>query len=254
MIAIFTDFGERGPYVGQMKAAILAHRADLTIIDLMADVPAFQVQLGAYLLAALVPDFPDGTIFLTVVDPGVGGDRPPVVLRTERHLFVGPGNGLLEIVHRRAGRASLEEIQWQPWRLSASFHGRDLFAPVAARLASGEAVPTRALATGAGGVGGSGADQWPDDLPRIVYVDRFGNAMTGVRADRVPAGATIAVGGRVLDRGRTFVEMAPGQPFWYENSLGLVEIAVNRGRADENLALKPGAVIEVTDNNPNLTV
>lgn len=240
MIAVFTDFGWEGPYLGQMKAAILATAPDQPVIQLMADAPPCQVQLSAYLLAALAPEFPDGTIFLAVVDPGVGSHRPPVILRTDRHIFVGPGNGLFEIVRRRAQRAVLEEVTWRPARLSASFHGRDLFAPVAARLARGEQVAARLaepdLATGA---------DWPDDLNQVIYVDRFGNAMTGLRASHVGENFVPVVHGQTLRRAESFFEVAPGTPFWYENSSGLVEIAVNKGRADTVFGLKPGNVIDV---------
>lgn len=244
MIALYTDFGRDGPYVGQMEAALLAGEPGCPVVHLMADAPPFQVQLSAYLLAALAPEFPDGAIFLAVVDPGVGSHRPPVILRTERHLFVGPGNGLFEIVRRRAQRAVLEEITWRPARLSASFHGRDLFAPVAARLARGETVTTRVME-----VTRESHEDWPEDLNRVLYVDRFGNAMTGLRASHVGDGFAPMINGRALPRANTFFEVAPDTPFWYENSNGLVEIAVNSGRADVLLALEPGSVIDVMEKD-----
>src|SRR3989442_1728605 len=142
-------------------------------------------------------EFAAGTTFLCVVDPGVGGPRPPVVLEADGRWYVGPGNGLFELIERRAMRARSFEIEWRPANLSASFHGRDLFAPVAAMLARGEP-------------------------PRL-------------RASMLAEKARLAVAGRALERATTFSDRPPGAAFWYENSNGLAEIAVNRGRADRDL-------------------
>ncbi|MEE8532845.1 MAG: SAM hydroxide adenosyltransferase, partial [Alphaproteobacteria bacterium] len=117
-----------------------------------------------------------------------------------------------------------------------------LFAPAAARIACGER-PGGDPRDGAARPGGD----WPDDLARIVYIDRFGNAMTGLRAAALPADAGLEVAGRVLARARTFAEVPPGAPFWYENSSGLAEIAVNRGRAADALGLSPGVAVAVRE-------
>jgi hypothetical protein len=150
--------------------------------------------------------------------------------------FVGPDNGLFEIVSRRAGRKPKRwEITYAPPRLSASFHGRDMFAPVAARIACGEGPSGEERPTDTARY----AD-WPDDLAEIVYVDGFGNAFTGVRATAVAPDAVIIVGNHQIHRARTFSDVPPDEPFWYENANGLVEIAVNRRRADQRLGLGPG--------------
>ena len=228
MILLFTDFGLEGPYVGQMKAAMLRAAPGVPQVDLMADAPAFDARASAYLLAALAPAFPSDSVFLAVVDPGVGGDRRALVVAADGRLFVGPDNGLLAVVAGRAQSASAWRITWKPERLSASFHGRDLFAPVAARLARGEAPPGDPLDPDQL----VGAD-WPGDLAEIVYLDRFGNAMTGLRAASLPADAVLKAGGQSLRRAGTFSEVAPGAAFWYENANGLAEIAANQARADE---------------------
>jgi len=242
MIVLFTDFGLEGPYVGQMKAVLHRLAPGVPTIDLFADAPAFEPQLAAYLLAAYAPEFPQDAVFLCVVDPGVGTDRDPVVAEADGRRFVGPGNGLFEIVLRRARARRLRRIDWRPERLSASFHGRDLFAPVASRLAAGEDagltdIPYDNSRPGAG---------WPDELARIVYVDRYGNCMTGWRAQAMGPGATVAVHGMALPRAGTFADLRPGEAFWYKNSSGLVEIAVNRGRADRLLGLGVGATVTIT--------
>ena len=194
----------------------------------------------AYLLAVYAAWFPVGTVFLCIVDPGVGGTRPAIVLEADGRWYVGPGNGLFELIQRRATRKRSWDIDWKPERLSASFHGRDLFAPVAAMLARGEPPPGHLREDGADRRG-----DWPDDLSEIVYVDHFGNAMTGLRAATLPPNTRLAAAGRVLERLRTFSDGPPGAAFWYENSNGLAEIAVNQGRADRDLGLAIGTAVEI---------
>ncbi len=245
MLVLFTDFGPAGPYVGQMKAVLEREAPGVAVIELLSDAPAFDPQATAYLLAAYAPEFPSGSVFLAVVDPGVGGARAPLTVFAGGRWYVGPDNGIFAIVMRRAGDARVWEITWRPERLSASFHGRDLFAPVAARLARGEAPPGEERPPGAR-QRGAGVD-WPDDLARIVYLDHFGNAVTGLRAGARNPDAVIAVADRRLRRAQTFSDLPPGEAFWYENANGLAEIAINQGRAAERLGLAVGMEIEVLD-------
>jgi S-adenosylmethionine hydrolase len=240
MIVLFTDFGLHGPYIGQMKAVLYREAPGTAVLDLFADAPAGNPRAAAYLLAAYAVWFPAGTVFLCVVDPGVGGARPAVVVEADGRRYVGPGNGLFELVRRRAGEVRSWEIDWRPERLSASFHGRDLFAPVAAMLARGAAVPGKPQAADA-----DRRPDWPDDLAEIAYIDHYGNALTGLRAAVVPPAAQLEAKGRLLKRARTFGDLPPGVAFWYENSNGLVEIAVNQGRADRDLGLAVGTEIAI---------
>src|SRR5262249_7951953 len=175
MICLFTDFGLHGPYAGQMRAVLLEQAPAAAVIDLFADAPLANPKAPAYLLAAYAPWLPAGTVFLAVVDPGVGGARPAVIVEADRRWYVGPGNGLFELVLRRAAKAQRWDITFAPPRITATFHGRDLFAPVAAMLARGDAP--------CGVVRSDDADRrsdWPDDLAEIVYIDHFGNALTGL--------------------------------------------------------------------------
>jgi S-adenosylmethionine hydrolase len=240
LIVLFTDFGLHGPYAGQMKAVLHQMVPRTPVIDLFADAPVGNPKASAYLLQAYAGWFPAGTIFLCVVDPGVGGARPPMILNADGRWYVGPGNGLFELVERRAGETHSWHIDWKPERLSASFHGRDLFAPVAARLARGEPLPGRPCRDDA-----HRRADWPDDLCEIVYVDHFGNAMTGVRAAMLPSDARLAAAGWVLERARTFSDLPQGAAFWYQNSNGLAEIAVNLGRADRDLGLAIGIPVKI---------
>jgi S-adenosylmethionine hydrolase len=240
MIVLFTDFGLEGPYTGQVKAVLYRTAPGVPVIDLFADAPAGKPRAAAYLLAAYEAWFPPDTVFLAVVDPGVGSARVPVTVEAEGRWYVGPDNGLFELVVRRAGSARIWEISWRPETLSASFHGRDLFAPVAAHLARGEH-PAHAPRPPEIG---RHAD-WPDDLPEIVYVDKYGNAMTGLRGNLLSREARLAVSGCVLEHARTFSDVPVGEAFWYENSNGLAEIAVNTGRAADALQLEIGSPVAV---------
>jgi S-adenosylmethionine hydrolase len=240
MIALFTDFGLHGPYTGQMKAVLYQMAPGIPVIDLFADAPVGNPMASAYLLAPYAAWFPEGTVFLCVVDPGVGGARPAICLEADDRWYVGPGNGLFELIQRRAHKVRSWDIEWKPKHLSASFHGRDLFAPVAAMLARGESPPARTRDDRAD----RHAD-WPDDLREVVYVDYFGSAMTGLRAAMLPPDAKLAVADHVLERARTFSDRPPGVAFWYENSNGLAEIAVNQGRADRDLGLSVGTPVAI---------
>ena len=183
---------------------------------------------------------PVETLFLTVIDPGVGGERQGLVLETDRFWFVGPDNGSLALAARRSNECRLWSINWQPPKLSASFHGRDLFAPVAARIARGDAVPGVPIKP----EGVIGWD-WPNDLSECLYVDWYGNVFTGLRANSIDRKVLLEVAGYRLSYARTFGEVPPGTAFWYENSCGLVEIAVNQGRADQLLGLSIGDPIHM---------
>ncbi|MEE8394154.1 MAG: SAM-dependent chlorinase/fluorinase [Rhodospirillales bacterium] len=243
VIVLFADFGM--PYSGQVKAVLYREAPEANIIDLFIDAPAHDPKAAAYLLEAYVGEFPEEAVFLAVVDPGVGGMRGPGVLRVARRWYVGPDNGLFEMVIRRCPGEPIEqprwwEISWRPDGLSATFHGRDLFAPIAARIAMGE---------GPDGIEKPIATvrrlDWPDELEQIIYIDNFGNAITGVRAESAAPEAEIRVGGQWLKRAETFSDVSPGQAFCYENSNGLLEIAVNQGRADSVLGLEIGSLVTV---------
>lgn len=241
MIVLFTDFGTRGPYTGQMTAVLRTIAPAVPVVNLLSDAPAFDPRASAYLLAAYARPLPPETVILGVVDPGVGGERLPCVVRADHRWFVGPGNGLFEMVMRRASEpVESWQIDWRPQRLSNTFHGRDLFAPVAARLALGEPPPGRLLPAGA-----VRRLDWPDDLAEIVYIDGYGNAVSGLCAGSVPPDCDVSAGGVALVRARTFSDVPAGQPFWFENADGLLEIAVNHGHAADLLGLKLGAAVRI---------
>lgn len=241
MIVFFTDFGAQGPYLGQMEMVIRQTLPAEPVVNLIADAPRFDPQASAYLLAALAAGIPRQSVVLAVIDPGVGGQRLALVVEADGVLYLGPDNGLFEILARRARTFRAWEIVWRPERLSASFHGRDLFAPMAARLAAGLGPED----CGCRPVEPSRHAGWPDDLACVIYHDHYGNAWTGLRASTLAADAVLRVGGESFRRARTFSDVPPGTGFWYENSSGLAEIAVNGGAAASLSALAIGASVTI---------
>ena len=241
MIVLITDFGLEGPYIGQMLAAIVSRAPSEPVINLLADAPVQNPRATAYLLPAYTGHLPFGTVCVCVVDPAVGGDiHRPVAVECDGRWYVGPDNGLFELVRRRGTAVRDHDIIWRPPTMSNSFHGRDLYAPVGARLARGErsiVQPTTARYV---------AD-YPDDLAEVIYLDHFGNAMTGVRGESIARTSVLRVAGRELGYAPTFASVPIGEGFWYENANGLVEIAVNQRRADVTLGLSVGMAVAIVD-------
>jgi len=239
-IVLFSDFGAEGPYLGQMHAVLQQQAPGTPVIDLLSNAPSGNPRLSAYLLAALRHYLPAHSIFLSVVDPGVGGPRAPVVVQADGQYFVGPDNGLFNTVAAQTQSIQCWEIDWRPRHCSMSFHGRDLFAPVAAGLATGNAAGM--LQQGQL----TGTEDWPTDLPALIYFDHYGNAMTGLRYSEAFAGRKLRIAGKmVLSQADTFCALPAGQAFWYNNSIGLLEIAINQGSAREQLQLQPGMPVEL---------
>lgn len=239
MIVLFTDFGWNGPYVGQMKAVLKEHAPDVPVIDLMHDVPAFNPLAASHLLAAFSSLFPQDTVFLSVIDPGVGHPgRRPYMVQADGRWYVGPDNGLFDVIEARALDVQRYEILWRPELLSASFHGRDLFAPVAAMLSLWQMPDNELLAESRLTNG--------DDLKQVIYIDHYGNVMTGISGDSLFTEQSLRVGDTVIPFAETFSMVKEGELFWYVNSSNLVEIAVNKASASERLKLSIGTDIAIS--------
>lgn len=234
MFLLFTDFGWHGPYVGQVKAALVTRCPEHPIVDLMHDASAFRPSEAGYLLAALGQWIEPGAVVVAVVDPGVGTERRAIAVAVDGCWFVGPDNGLLAPVINTAQTNRQVFALPTPEHVSASFHGRDVFAPAAAELALRGSVTKQREITDWIGRG------WPADVDKIIYIDGYGNAMTGRRIATLPDGLGPVLAGQRVTGARTFAEMARGVPFWYRNSLGLVEIAVNQGSAARQFGLEVG--------------
>ena len=237
-VVMFSDFGPDGLYRAQVEGTIYGVSPALKFIELISNAPRFDPYLSGFLLAACAKHFPPDTVFIGVVDPGVGtSQREPVVIRVGEQKFVGPDNGLFDVLaNQYSGGAVKQTILWQPKELSASFHGRDLFAPVAARLASGEPISANWLSSPVP----LHTRHREMDTARIIYFDSFGNALTGIRASTLKGHEVIACKGHRVKSARTFGDVPEHQLFWYANSLGLVELAVNQGSARDQLALALG--------------
>lgn len=255
IVTLTTDFGLSDAYVAAMKGVILTLAPEARIVDVTHLVPPQQVQVGALILAAAAPWFPAGTVHLAVVDPGVGTRRRPVALFANGQAFVGPDNGLLTLAAgpRAPGRLLGDRTLTLP-HLSSTFHGRDLFAPVAAMLAGGLA-PER--------LGPPARGLKPLDLPRprkvrggwegqVVAVDGFGNAITNLDEALLARAfgkrpVTVTAEGRPI-RGisRTYGDHAPGTLVAVIGSAGFLEIAVVNGSAEKGFGLKAGAKVRVT--------
>lgn len=241
MILLFTDYGAADLYVGQIHAVICLHAPGVDVIDLLHTAPNFNIRASAHLLAALAPSFQLGSVCLAVIDPGVGSTRDAVVMLADEKWYVGPDNGLLSVVAARAEKLEVWRISWKPENLSHTFHGRDLFAPIAAWIEKGEFPYGKLVDTVSLQV-----QLDAGDLAEIVYIDHYGNALTGLRTDRISSSAaSLCIGTTKLAYAPIFAEVAPDKPFWHGNSIGLVEIAVNSGNAAQMLALKVGDPVHV---------
>ena len=247
IVTLTTDFGNADGYVGQMKAVLLSICPDLRVVDLSHDVPAQAIGAGAFLLETASAPFPAGTIHIAVVDPGVGTSRRRLVVRTAQHTFVLPDNGLVSRVldHAPGFHAwALDAAHYRRDAVSATFEGRDIFAPAAAWLARGVA-PERfgpevhdPVRLPASPIPSSGESVVP-----VLWVDRFGNVVLDVARTALPPGAVprVRLSGGTLDRlVRTYEEAAPAQPVLLFGSTGYLEIAVPGGRADAALNLALG--------------
>lgn len=260
IIALLTDFGLRDHYVGAMKGAILSVRPDATLVDIVHELPPHDVEAGALALAAACPAFPRGTVFVAVVDPGVGSARRGLAAAAGDWTFVAPDNGLLTIVWDDQGPGPVHAIEnaalFRP-EVSSTFHGRDVFGPVAAHLAGGLALSA---------VGPAVADPVRLDVPAvettgdacvgtILAADRFGNLATNIGARELvgilgavgddPTELVVEVEGMVLPLVRTYAEVPDGETCALVGSSGRLEIAVREGSAASVLGAGRGARVRV---------
>jgi S-adenosyl-L-methionine hydrolase (adenosine-forming) len=248
IITLTSDFGMRDPYVGIMKGVILGIAPLARLVDLSHELPPQSIDMAAYTLRGAVPYFPAGTIHLAIIDPGVGSARRPLLVSTERALFVGPDNGLFSFALDEPGsqaRVLDRELYWLP-KISRTFHGRDIFAPVAAHLAAGLSPsklgtmihdPVRVLrrepARGPSG----------EISGHIIHVDRFGNLISNIPAPWLRgAGWTCEIAGhRVAGPSESYAAAQPGELVLLISSGDTAEIAVREGNAAERLGIGSGA-------------
>lgn len=242
LITLLTDYGLADSYVAEVKGAILTRNPVASIVDITHEIPPGDVRAGAYVLGRAWRAFPEGTVHLGVVDPGVGTPRAALALRSHGHWFVGPDNGVFTSV-LSAGpfeAVALHAVDGA----AATFHGRDVFAPAAARLALGEAMAALgAPLPGAPVLLGSTAPRYEGKsvVGKVVYVDRFGTLVTNLTPDEVPPYAVLASDDIEIGKlQRTFGDVASGALVAYLGSGGMVEIAVRDGSAARRLGIGVG--------------
>lgn len=254
LIALVTDFGLRDHYAGTMKGVALGICPDVTFVDISHQIPAHDVLAGALELAASYRYFPTGTIFVAVVDPGVGSTRRGIAVETADYRFVAPDNGVLTIVLDEVKPTRIVELSDRRYArptVTRTFEGRDRFAPAAAWLARG--IELTALGRPAGSLvrldvpmagleGGAIAGE-------VLRVDRFGNLITNVgRAllDRLGERVAVTIGGRVVPKVvSTYADAAPGELCALVGSSDHLEVAVNGASAADTLGIGRGAVVHV---------
>lgn len=259
VVTLTTDFGAGSGYVAELKGRLLHAAAPFTLVDIAHDVPPHDIRAAAWLVARACPAFPSGSMHVVVVDPGVGTRRPLVWARlggeAGHHDFLCPDNGVLALVLRRLPLLGARRIA-VPSSAAATFHGRDVLAPLAVRLLDG--MPTEAIGPSLGDAAEGGLEPLPWPEPRrsatgvegeVVHVDAFGNLITNLPAALLPsiaASGRLRVGRHVVGTVvRTYGDAAPGTPVVLVGSQGLVEVAVVTGRADERLGCGVGTVVSV---------
>lgn len=258
IIGFLTDFGNVDPYVAAMKGVALSICRDLSLVDISHEIAPYDIVQGAFTLLSVYKYFPEGTVFVSVVDPGVGSSRRPIAIATRNYYFVGPDNGLLTPAAHDDGIERVivlnrEEFFRKP--ISSSFHGRDIFTPIAARIACGTDL----------NVLGDPLD--PKDLVKpvirfgmevlgscvkvwVVHIDRFGNVVLSDRFNNITEVLRVGIGSKLKVRTRkkdvvalverVFSVTPPGTLVFYENSFGYGELAVNMGSASKILEVSRG--------------
>jgi len=267
IITLLSDFGVKDPYVAEMKAVILSICPNVTIVDISHEVREFDVRMGAFILAQAAPFFPEGTIHVAVVDPGVGTKRRPIIVQTESSLYVGPDNGLLLLSARKTKISHIYQITNREYMLqnvSRTFHGRDVFSPAAAHLAKGvspwefgpeisdpltpsftEAVVRKGEVQG-----------------EVIHVNGFGNLVTNITSkDLEDIG--VAEGKNLLLRlgskdltlrlCTAYGEVPPNTPLCIIGSSAFLEVAVNQGDASQALGTMSGEKVTIRGLAPTIS-
>lgn len=240
IITLLTDFGTADSYVAELKGVLASSAGDAVLVDLTHEIAPGDVAAASYVLGRAWRTFPRGTVHLAVVDPGVGTERRALAAQVAGYGFVAPDNGLLSDVFAAAD-AKVVRLPI-PAGASRTFHGRDVFAPAAARLVRGAALadlgspvsdlvhlPPRRLRT-------EGADV----VGQVIHVDRFGTLVTNLPGDGVAPGSALTVGGRSVPLLGTFGDVPSGSLLAVVGSGGTIEIAVRDGRADQVLGVRRG--------------
>jgi S-adenosylmethionine hydrolase len=257
VITLTTDFGLKDPYVAEVKAVILSISPDVVLVDITHEVEKFNTRMGAYILASASPYFLKGTIHVTIVDPGVGTKRQPILIQTQHAYFIGPDNGVMTLAAKKEETIQVRKIvnpRLMMPETASTFHGRDIFAPAAAYLANGSPpeefgpklskIETPAFAE---------VVRRNDMLVgEIIHIDDFGNVITNFAEKEVAdfkdenaIGVKLKNDGLKLKFCKTYGDVGFGKPLALIGSHGFLEIALNQGNAAEKFKLKNGDRISI---------
>ncbi len=255
MITLTSDFGLKDPYVAEMKGVILTINPNATLVDITHGIEKFNIRMGAFMLASAVPYFPKGTVHLSVVDPGVGTERRGILVKAKKGIFVGPDNGVLMLAAKNLGIEHVYDIanpEFMLKKVSSTFHGRDVFSPVAAHLDMGVSpdkfgpeindvvFPEFAYIKKTSG----------SLIGEVLHVDSFGNIITNIdQKETIKFNLinlklqTISLN---LNFGKTYAQAKPNEPTALIGGHGFLEIALNQASAAEKYCAKVGDKVEVT--------
>jgi len=257
VISLLSDFGLKDPYVAEMKAVILSICREASIIDISHEIEKFNIRMGAFILAQAARYFPEGTIHVAVVDPGVGTSRRPIIVETERSLYVGPDNGLLILAAQNEGVRHVYEIansKYMLKRVSRTFHGRDIFSPAAAHLANGvEPSEFGPIIQDPVKPSFSAPNiQEETIMGEVIHIDGFGNIITNISEKNLKAVGisegmdfSVQLNGEqlILKLCSSYGEVPRNAFLSIIGGTGFLEISVNQGNASEILGVKTGVPV-----------
>jgi S-adenosylmethionine hydrolase len=257
IITLTTDFGDKDGYVGTMRGVILNICPTVILADLSHDIPPQDIRTAAFVLYQAISYYPPHAIHCVVVDPGVGSKRRAIAIRTNHGIFVGPDNGVLSMVLTATNINIIEAVtltnhNYQLPNISATFHGRDIFAPAAAHLANG--VPLNKLGPSAINLVRLDFDLKPQTgMGRVIHIDRFGNLILNITAQDIddPEHITLTIGRETIQSlSHTFADVEEGELLAYVGSLkDHIEIAIRNGNAAQALGIHVGDVVKITDSS-----
>jgi S-adenosylmethionine hydrolase len=256
MITLTSDFGLKDPYVAEMKGVILTINPKATLIDITHDIEKFNIRMAAFMLASAAPYFPEGTVHLAVVDPGVGTQRRAILIQTKKGFFVGPDNGILILAAQSQGIEHVYQLtnpKFMLPKISSTFHGRDIFAPAAAHLEKGvkpiEFGPeiNDPIKPGFAKVKRRNSSL----IGEVMHIDGFGNIITNINEKLVQnyakkVNVELPSISLILTVGKAYAQAKPKEPIVLIGSHGFMEIALNQGSAAEKFHAKAGDKIVLT--------
>lgn len=248
VIALLTDFGIQDHFVAAMKGVILTINPDATLVDITHEIPPQDIGSAAFVLRACYKDFPIGTTFVCVVDPGVGSERRAIIVETENYKFIAPDNGLLDLVLSETEwfkAFSVTNPKYLRENISNTFHGRDIFAPAAGHLSTGVVASQFgepvSLEIKEQRMDAEGSTGFPAEA-RIIYIDHFGNLVTNIGNDALPDNVEMEINGKQTSKVYSFyAEAKAGELFLIRGSAGLIEISIRDGSAQAELGAERGA-------------